>query len=698
MNQQRWLVVVAGLVTLLAIAAEAEPLALRRRTPLPAAAAPIRVRAEILGGSSIRKSTPRGPGVEYASTARVVLRGDDATWTLQLKRNDALISPRYQHMVSGQGVVSTPAPVNCYYYGSVDGVQGSLVAVSACDGLHGMIHLGPEEKYTIHAVEEAGVSSADGSPVNGATHVLVRDDPDSPETAPGTCGVPSAPPADTVAPLIPRTRSRHGLGGRAPGDFPIRSNKSIELMLAGDYAYVQRWGDRSVSVMLEATNAVHAFYKSSVLLPAPYSVSVSLVGTYFESEPGWLKENVTTVEAGNLLSTFCTWRQQQRSLAANKGTFLEFNDFAHVLTGRAYTSASLLGLAYVGVACSGAWACGVEIVPTSATASGLGAVIAHEMGHNLGMSHDGSGNACPASGFIMAPSACISCASVSSTFSNCSKTYINDHLTSTNLTCLDAPARLCGNGILDPGEHCDSGNSATGNACCTPTCRYRTGAVCDTSNGKCCDPTTCKFRPQGTQCRPATLDTRKSTCDVADVCSGTSSTCLDVIKPNGTACFVDPPTNKYPGNCVTGVCKSRAAYCELDRGLNFSSTCGSASSCTQFCMVGSTCYSYSNSAGTIPAPDFAPCRISATVNGTCLSGTCVNVTKSTPTVAAAAAGTNSPSAVPTASYTTRSSGNGTNSTSGAAGGLRSRVGESGLAGLLSHGGAALLVAAMMVML
>jgi cysteine-rich repeat protein len=75
------------------------------------------------------------------------------------------------------------------------------------------------------------------------------------------------------------------------------------------------------------------------------------------------------------------------------------------------------------------------------------------------------------------------------------------------------PARLsqvllpaCGNGVVDDGEVCDDGNSASGD-CCSDACQPE---------------------PAGTVCRAAT-----DPCDVAERCNGTAATCpSDIVLPD----------------------------------------------------------------------------------------------------------------------------------------------------------------------
>ncbi|KNE70306.1 myxococcus cysteine-rich [Allomyces macrogynus ATCC 38327] len=85
-------------------------------------------------------------------------------------------------------------------------------------------------------------------------------------------------------------------------------------------------------------------------------------------------------------------------------------------------------------------------------------------------------------------------------------------------------AELCGNGIVEFGEQCDSGDTIVGSSCFTTTCQFRPGAAHDKSNGACCTA----------DCRPAAAGTfccaRSSTCDAADYCLGTNA------QPDRVAC------------------------------------------------------------------------------------------------------------------------------------------------------------------
>uniref|UniRef100_A0A8C3AAR4 Peptidase M12B domain-containing protein n=1 Tax=Cyclopterus lumpus TaxID=8103 RepID=A0A8C3AAR4_CYCLU len=73
------------------------------------------------------------------------------------------------------------------------------------------------------------------------------------------------------------------------------------------------------------------------------------------------------------------------------------------------------GVAQLGGACSSEWSC----VITEDTGFDLGITITHEIGHSFGLYHDGVGNTCSRSGFIMASDGGYN--SVDLTWSSCSR-------------------------------------------------------------------------------------------------------------------------------------------------------------------------------------------------------------------------------------------------------------------------------------
>ncbi len=198
----------------------------------------------------------------------------------------------------------------------------------------------------------------------------------------------------------------------------------LKVTLVLDTEFQALHGGNSASVAGAVLNIVDGFYTAQV------GVDVSLFHLRSLASNGAM----TSTEPGDLLDAF-------RAFVA--GGSVPNGGVSHLLSGKDFDG-STVGLAYVGAVCAPqGFNTGINQI-TFSNAFG-GATLAHEIGHNFNADHDSQGNACPASGFIMA--AVINTNNPATQFSTCSLNYFSNYLQQP-LACLNgAPDLIFANGF-----------------------------------------------------------------------------------------------------------------------------------------------------------------------------------------------------------------------------------------------------------
>ncbi|XP_061117392.1 zinc metalloproteinase-disintegrin-like batroxstatin-1 [Conger conger] len=451
---------------------------------------------------------------------RIRVEGKDIE--MRLEKNAALLTKDYSethYTEDGTQVTTVPQDLDhCYYHGTIVNDRDSAVSMSTCDGLRGYFKTA-EQRYLMEPL--SGDDTGDHA-------VLKYENLDTDK--PAVCGVTNTSWEPDYPPFTSKTRSRAG------GPSSLHQQKYLEMYMVADNRMYKKMKNNKEDIrrrVFEVINFVNLVYK-------PLNTFVALIGLEI-----WTDEDKSSVTApaGATLNAFTTWR--------NKMVKGKPHDNAQLLTAINFEGPTV-GLAYIGTLCSGHSTAVIQDHNPRSIA--VGATLAHEMGHNLGMNHDSSSCSCAGSSCIMAPALSYN---IPKHFSSCSNGNYNQFLTSRNPECLfNKPdfmkvlsTPVCGNGFLEKGEQCDCGTpEECRNPCCNATsCTFSEGSAC--ADGECCG--NCKILPTSRMCRQ-----QRDECDLAEHCTGRSADCPeDVFAVNGLPC------QDGQGYCYNGECPRRDEQC-----------------------------------------------------------------------------------------------------------------------------------------
>ncbi|NWY07432.1 ADA15 protein, partial [Nothoprocta ornata] len=259
------------------------------------------------------------------------------------------------------------------------------------------------------------------------------------------------------------------------------------------------------------------------------------------------------------------------------------HDNAQLLTGSRFEDVAV-GMSAQASMCSPERSGGVSM-DHSVSVLVVASTVAHQLGHNLGMSHDSAGRRCQCRSLYQDRS----CIMDSPTgflpgfsFSNCSRQDLERSLRQGRGWCLSnvpelprlVNISLCGNGFVEAGEGCDCGlrlvrarvprcpprclRAAHGascpqdcaDPCCnSSSCQLLPGAQCATGDACCHD---CQLRGAGSLCRAA-----RGECDLPEFCDGRSARC-----PPDTFLQDGQPCSSGRARCAAGACASLEGQCQ----------------------------------------------------------------------------------------------------------------------------------------
>ncbi|XP_055617337.1 disintegrin and metalloproteinase domain-containing protein 12-like [Toxorhynchites rutilus septentrionalis] len=448
---------------------------------------------------------------------------DGVNVTLDLSLNEEMIPEEHFVSVQDNGQdrprkLAMHEVELCHYHGIIRGQPSSYVALSACDdGISGAVY----DHEVTYLLESEQTSSGWEHFVYKQRHQARAERTkralESPQAA--------APPSQSF-------------------QVAYRSNRAsnyVELVLVIDRSLYRTTANvqRIHRYCLDLVNAMNAIYR-------PLNIYIALVGVVIWSDQDPIE---ISKDSKKTLENFLHYR---------RSTLLKMipHDNAHLLTAVHFAD-SIVGKAEMGSMCTFAGSGGVEVVDTNFVPL-QASTIAHEMGHNFNIDHDGPECSCPSGSCVMA-SKTVRSQAAPHRWSSCSVEHLETALKHGLGSCLkNKPVKMfvrstCGNGLVEPGEECDCGlPHVCDTKCCDPsTCQLTVNATC--AAGECCDLEDCKLKSAGVSCRMAVGE-----CDLPEYCDGQTAVCPKDVYLRDTE-----PCASGRAFCYGGQCRTRDSQCKV---------------------------------------------------------------------------------------------------------------------------------------
>ncbi|XP_063093419.1 disintegrin and metalloproteinase domain-containing protein 23 isoform X2 [Cavia porcellus] len=451
-------------------------------------------------------------------------------FVLDLILNNGLLSSDYVeiHYENGKPQYSKGGE-HCYYHGSIRGVQGSKVALSTCNGLHGMF----ADNTSVYMIEPLQLVHDEKS--TGRPHIIQKTLAGQYSKDVKNLSVESSDQWPLLSELQWLKRRRRAT---SPSRGVFEEMKYLELMIVNDHKTYKKHRSSHAhtnNFAKSVVNLVDSIYKEQL------NTRVVLVAVETWTEKDHIDISTNPV---HMLHEFSRYRQRIK----------QHVDAVHLIS-RVTFHYKRSSLSYFGGVCSRTRGVGVN---EYGLPMAVAQVLSQSLAQNLGIQWEPSSRKpkcdCTESwgGCIMEETG----VSHSRKFSKCSILEYRDFLQRGGGACLfNRPTKLfepteCGNGYVEPGEECDCGFHVECYGLCCKKCSLSNGAHC--SDGPCCNSTSCLFQPRGYECRDAV-----NGCDITEYCTGDSGQCPpNLHKQDGYAC------NQNQGRCYNGECKTRDNQCQ----------------------------------------------------------------------------------------------------------------------------------------